>query len=128
MEHTTVKKKRTARPWKPEEVEILTNSFVHQSDAELLDLLPERTLKAIKNKARELNVRRPKAEKKLVNVEPKPPKYTTCDICGEDLPVHEMAMGAANHLECWRQWVAEQKSNEPILEEVEFHNDFSLVS
>ena len=129
MEHTTVAKKRTARPWSNEEVETLTNTFVHQSDAEVLEQLPLRTIKAIKNKARELNVRRPKAERKADRVpEAKAPKYTACDICGKDLPVHEMAMGAANHQSCWRKWVVDQKANEPVLQEVQYENEFALVS
>ena len=128
MEHTTVKAKRTARPWTAEEIKILTGLFIRQSDAEILEALPKRTLKAIKNKARELNLRRPKTKKNTIIPKLKQPKYTCCDICGKDLPANEIAMGAANHLNCWRQWVAEQKSNEPVLQATQFNNEFALVS
>ena len=39
-------------------------------------------------------------------------RYTHCDVCGKEITdERELAMGAANHLECFKKYIAERRAN-----------------
>jgi hypothetical protein len=96
--------------WTEEELDTLRENYGDVSMMELQKMIPNKTLQGLKRKARMLG---------LVTDEKKESTkyYTHCDMCGDPLPQEEIVIGVANHRDCWKKWVTEQRKRNPVTDE-----------